>query len=295
MATVLERVTSFKPKVQVEAGTIHWLNQCIERGKTEVFSETVVMTPAMAAELLRRNPDNRSIKAVKVQQFAADMRAGRWPLNGENIIISKCGLLNDGQHRCAGLIDANVCLPMVVQFGIEREARTTIDQGSARGAGDYLSMGRVENAISSATIARIIIAFEKSNGQHIETRLVTNAEVMERVAADPKIAKAAHFAVTVGRKAQKYAAGTLIGFCYYAFSAVDEEEAVEFLCQVCEGTNLKAMSPALVVREKLLAIGRGGGRNPKVALLFRAWNFYRRGVKVKPNSMASIMPLPALI
>ena len=62
---------------KTDAGTVHWFNECVERGKGEVFSEVTTVTPGLASVLLDKNPDNRNIRAVKVEQFAADMRASR--------------------------------------------------------------------------------------------------------------------------------------------------------------------------------------------------------------------------
>ena len=156
-------------------------------------------------------------------------------------------------------------------------------------------MSGVENANSSATIARLTLAYEASQGQAIDTKPFTNAQVVERAQRDPAIAAAAHFAVRNNtQRAKNYIAGTLAGFCYLIFSRIDEDDADKFLTMVCTGEGLKAGHPALVVREKLLAT-TSKSRQIKIALLFRAWNFYRRGAKVKASGIISTMPLPALV
>lgn len=284
-------VAKLEPKAK--AGTVHWFNECVERGKRGVFSETVGVTPGLAAEMLRRNENNRSIRASKAEQYANDMRAGSWTFNGEPIIISDTGELNDGQHRMQAIIDANTVIEMLFVFGLPRASRETIDQGAARGASDYLGMSGVPNAASAATIARLVIAYEASDGQNIDGRLVTNAQVVARVRNDPQIAESAHYAVTTGRAANQYVAGTIIGFCHYLFSDIDADDAQGFLGQVCSGAGLKPGSAPLAVRERLLASGKA--RQPKVAILFRGWNFYRRNMKVRPTSLPSTMPFPALI
>jgi hypothetical protein len=277
---------------QPEHGTVHWLNDCIERGKTETFAAVVILNPGLAGELLRRNPDNRGIRPVKSLQFAADIKAGRWAFNGETIIISRDGLLNDGQHRCHAVIEANTPIKVIISFGVDRSSRLTVDQGAARGAADYLSMDGVSNASASATIARLLIAYEQSGGRDVELRTATNAQVLARVKADEGVAKAAHYGTTVGKRAAQYVAGTLIGFCYYVFSEIDENEADAFLQQVCTGEGLRRNDPAHTAREKLLTAGKSRSRN--IAILFRAWTFYRRNMQVKPSSLNATLPLPEL-
>lgn len=278
----------------VQAGSIAWLNDCIERGKRGAFGEMTTLTPGLAGELLRRNDDNRGVKITKAIQYASDMRAGRWTFNGEPIIVSSDGKLNDGQHRCIALVDANVSLQVMLVFGLPRETRLTVDQGAAKGASDYLAMDGVANASSASTIARLIIAYEKQNGETVDGRYVTNGDVMARVRSDASIEKASTYAVSTGRKANAFAAGTLIGFCFYIFSQVDEADAREFLNGLCTGVNLNPQSPVLVCREKLMTMGKA--RQPKLAVIFRAWNMYRRGVaRVRSNGLISVMPLPAVV
>lgn len=289
----MSTVTKIAPKAQPEPGTVHWLNDCIERGKSGVFSEIASLNPGLANVIEQRNPDNRSIRQTKVEQYASDMRSGRWAFNGEPIIISDEGLLNDGQHRIRALMDANICLPFLFVFGLPRETRLTLDQGSARSASDYLGMDGVENASTAASIARQLLAFEVSDAKALPTKGVTNAEVLERTHSDPGIKEAAHYAVTVGRHGAQYVAATTIGLCFYLFAEIDEHDAKEFLAQVSKGVDLKPGSPALAVRERLLAVGKS--RQAKAAVLFRGWNFFRRGMKVKANSLTAVTPFPALI
>lgn len=285
--------TKIQPVGQPQAGTIHWLTSCIDRSRSGVFSEVVTVSPGLAAELLRRNEDNRGIKAVKATQYASDMRAGRWTFNGEPIIVSDTGLLNDGQHRLMALIDANICLPFVIVFGVPRESRETVDQGGARTASDYLAMSGTQNACIASTIARLVLAYEQSEGQHVETKQVTNGEVVARVRNDDGIANSAHYAATVGIKAQKYVAATVIGFCHYLMSEIDGDDAAEYLGQVCTGVGLKPGCAAIAVRERLLAEGKS--RQRKIAIIFRGWNFHRRGMRVRTSSLPAAMPLPALV
>lgn len=299
MATAADRsktVTPIKAAKKPEAGTVHWLNECIERGKREVFSEITLLTPGLAGELLRRNPDNRGIRETKAEQYAADMRAGNWQFNGEPIIISADGLTNDGQHRAYALINANVILPMLFVFGVGRDTRTTVDQGAARSASDYLSMEGVANATVRASVARQLIAYERSEGKSISAaNYVTNAEVLARVHGDEELAKSSTFAASHAKAARLIAAPAVIGFCHYLLSDISSVEANQYLTQVCNGEGLSKRDPAYVVRERLIGMGRSG-KAEKIHIIFRGWNAYRQGRKpdhVKVVGRAS--NLPALV
>lgn len=277
------------PKLQ--AGTVHWFDQCVERGKSEVFSEVTTLTPGLATELLKRNPDNRNVRKTKVLQFETDMRADRWTFNGEPLIISKDGLVNDGQHRLRAIVDANVTIPALVVFGVDREARLTVDQGAARTAADYLGMEGVENAATAAVIARLVIAIEReSHARLYRESDVTNVEVRARVAGDPKIGEAAQYAQSVYRYTKAFAATGIVGAAFYLLSEVHPRDAKEFMDAVCIGEELKRDSPAYAVRDALLSLGRGQ-KGAKLEAIFRGWIKHRSGEPLKIAKVLGHFPV----
>lgn len=275
MAAVLDRIAPAKTKP--DAGTIFWFNQCVERGKSEVFSETTVLTPGLAGELLKLNPDNRNIRKAKLEQFVRDMQHGAWVFNGEALIVSKDGLLNDGQHRVRGVVEANVTIPMLFVFGVEREARLTVDQGSARTAADFLGMEGVENAAMAAGIARLTLAIERENCSRLfREHDVTNIEVRRRVETDPKMGEAAHYAASVYGYTKNLCAPSVIGTAFYLLSEVHPAEGRVFMDQVCIGEELRRNSPAYAVRDALLSLPRGS-RAKRLEAIFRGWVKHRSG------------------
>lgn len=267
--------------VKPQAGTVHWLNECVERGKREVFSETINMNPGLAAILLGNNPDNRCLKPFKLAHFVSDMANGRWSFNGQPIIVSKEGLLNDGQHRLNAICEANLTLPMVVQFGIDRATRTTLDQGSARTAGDFLHMGGSAHANQCASIARVVLAYEASEGRNIrDAGKFTNAQVIARVTDDGDIIKAAEYASAVNKHTMKFAAPAIIGSAFYLLGEVHPADAREYMDRVSIGEGLRLNQPAFTVRETLLKMGKGA-RQPKLEIIFHGWNKFRANGPLK--------------
>lgn len=273
-----------------EAGTVHWLNECIARGQSEVFSATTTLTPGLAAVLLERNPDNRNIRQTKVFQYEADMRSGRWAFNGEPIIISREGLINDGQHRLRALVEANTTMPMLFVFGVDREARLTVDQGAGRTAGDFLGMEGVENAAAAAGIARLVIAIERERYARLyRESSVTNIEVRKRVAADAEIAKAAHYAMTSYKSTRAFAPPGVIGAAFYLLNDVHPSDAKEFMDHVCYGEDIRRDDPAYAVRDALLSLGRGQ-KGGKLEVIFRGWVKHRSGDPLKQAKVLGHFP-----
>ena len=66
------------------------------------------ITPELAREYLKKNTDNyRKLARGTVRNYAEDIKNGRWELNGETIVFAESGVLQDGQHRLAAIIQAN--------------------------------------------------------------------------------------------------------------------------------------------------------------------------------------------
>lgn len=278
MATVLT------PKSPKGAATIGWLQQSIHRSRSEIFSEVKTITPQLAEAILAGDSDNRNIRQYKLKQMVSDMKAGRWTLNGEPIIIAKTGELNDGQHRLNAIIESGVSVPVLFVFGVERETRTTLDQGASRTPGDYLQMEGVVNANQVAAIARQLIAYERAQKTSLgRTNDITAAEVLERVKNDKYLATAARYGNTNGPRMRGFTSGTTIGMCYYLFLDKDTNDGLAFMHQLCTGEELKMFDPALTARNRLAQLDRKS-RAVQTEIIFRAWNAYRerRQLKIVP-------------
>ena len=269
-------------------GSQSWLEECIARSQDGVFSETAPLLPSLAAELLGRNPNNRSIRQKKVHQYAADIREGLWQLNGEAIKISREGLLNDGQHRCVAVVEAKRPIEAVFTFGVERETRNTLDQGAARTAGDYLQMDGYDYGKVAAGCARLVIAYERKNT--VTGRVashITNSEQYRRAINDDDIFRSAK----VGKRCSRRGilTSTLAAFLHYVFADIDEEEAEAFLIALARGENLTASDPVYAARERLINLD-GTRRGDRVEIAMRAWNARREGRTLKAIQITGTLP-----
>jgi hypothetical protein len=136
----------------------------VERGRMAVFTELVDVSPKIAEFLLENNIDNRPIRWTanlrSVETYAAAMQRGEWVINGAQIIVSKDGFLNDGQHRLHAVIKSDCTIRMLITFGVERETRNTVDQGAGRTPGNILSMHGEKNANQLAHATQFLWAYD---------------------------------------------------------------------------------------------------------------------------------------
>lgn len=104
---------------------------------TNVIARVVLVTPEKAKELLKRNRNNRSISDPRVRQYAEDMTAGKWQMNGQAVVTDINGDLKDGQHRLMAVVRSGVSVPMLLVEGVDENV-VTFDRGRVRSALDII-------------------------------------------------------------------------------------------------------------------------------------------------------------
>ena len=101
--------------------------------------EVKVITPDVAAKMLENNHANRNIREGKVAEYAADMKAGKWFMNGETICISEDGTVLDGQHRLLAVVKSGCSITVPVCVVDEGQGKV-YDIGAARRTTDIMQI-----------------------------------------------------------------------------------------------------------------------------------------------------------
>ncbi|MCJ2085530.1 hypothetical protein MKK88_05910 [Methylobacterium sp. E-005] len=257
------------------------LSQRFERNGP--FAVMVEITPDLANLLLDRNPDNRTPKAAQIETIARDIREGRWEANGETIVVSRDGDLNDGQHRLAACIVADMPIVTLLAYGMERETRQTIDSNQiTRTPGDFLTMAGIEDGNNIAAIAAYLWQIERygeipKHATH-SSRRPTKQQLQDYVGRkQASLALAAK--VTSSAKAGRLYSKSLIAVALHHIRDalgvhVEGDQPSAFIDALLTGDNLNSDDPVFVVRNRLLDDKRRRRSDPRVAmeLIIRAWN-----------------------
>jgi hypothetical protein len=255
-----------------------WFAEQLRRGERERFAVEVQLTPELAGFLLERNEDNRVIRQVKLAEMVRAIVAGRWDLNGEPLIISTCGKMNDGQHRCHAVLKSGGAITVMMMFGFARETRRSLDQGGARSVGDVISMSGVNGARDMGSAATRVLQYDK-------TRRMLNdpyarpgrAEILEFTLANDE-------ALRRSVEASNYKTNTrpvgvprsLLAALHFLFARVDPEAADVFIKRTIDGADLSSDSPIYRLRDRLTR-ERNMPFHNKADFALRAWRLWRAG------------------
>ena len=119
------------------------------------------ISPETAADLLETNSNNRSISRGTVDAYATDMASGNWDETvGVAISIDSNGVLRDGQHRLAAIVQSGVGIHMWVCRNVSPDG--IYDNNRKRSNCDQISIMRadLDNVYKSTryiAVARAII------------------------------------------------------------------------------------------------------------------------------------------
>lgn len=257
-----------------------WFQERIARGKKEPFAEVITLTPVLATIMQEKNPSNRPISKTGKGELKQDVAGGRYVFNGESIIVSDTGILNDGQHRCLTVIETGVSIQTVIVFGPKEETRFTVDTGKSKTVSNFLAMkGRKYTHALGASVGYILEW--KANG-----RLTSGNEYL-RPSKQAKLTAADQFkgidaSVELTSLAMKSVGShAVLAFCHYAFwKTSSRENADHFMTKLMEGDGLKKGDPILYCRNRLLGMGRGIDASVRAELVFKCWNAWRVGHKI---------------
>lgn len=266
------------------------LEQWLRRGRTERFVVETEVTPDLARLLLERNAENRALSTAAVETYAAAMRRGEWKLNGQNIIIAQTGELNDGQTRLHAVIDADMPVPLGIQFGVSRESRATLDVGRKRTLGDHLTMAGYAQASALAATVRLAWCYDRRAFSFSDSPSVE--QTFEYIQRHPNVGDFITHGAKVG--ATFKTSGSQFAFAAFACSRINRGVAAELLDRIADGLALTTANlPAARVRERLLQ--HVGGRIPlrryeAPAIYIKAFNAALGGRRMRALSWAPAGP-----
>lgn len=137
------------------------------------------ITPEIAANLLENNTENRSISKGTVTAYMNDIIAGNWDESvGVAISIDENGILRDGQHRLAAIVQAGVGIHTWVCRNVSSDG--IYDNNRKRSNADQISIMRADfDSVYKSTryiaIARMLI----TGINHQNRRTVTPKEIID--------------------------------------------------------------------------------------------------------------------
>lgn len=266
-----------------------WLDGRIAAGRKKPSTEIVTLTPMLAKLLLERNPVNRPISKTGSQELTQDIANHRFVFNGESIVISDTGKMNDGQHRCLTVLNTGVSIETVIVFGPKEETRFTVDTGRSKTVSNFLAMkGRKYTHVLGAAVGYYLQWREHNAIRHDGAMKPSKQAVLAAADELRGIDSSVEFTVPSMKTTRAHA---VVAFCHYAFTKkAGRVEADTFIGRLVDGDSLKKGDPILYCRNRLIGMGRGPYANVRAELIFKCWNAWRLGARIDHCKLSGVLP-----
>jgi hypothetical protein len=256
-------------------------DELLERVAGHTGTLTGLVTAEIAEWLLELNTENRPLDHKGVDRFRAILKGGKWINTGEPAIVSREGILNDGQHRLMAIRDSGIAADLDVRFGISREAFIATGTGRRRTAGQVLAIHGHSNTNCQAAIARLLRYYDA--GQMAQYRAqVESGEILRIIDADERIGQ---IAARLQRSKIGQARSGSFGFVLaVAARTAPIDKVLEFAALVSEGLTQDESNPGRRLHARLrdAAIKHEHISQIDLAVLtVRAWNAWVDGRSIQ--------------
>lgn len=264
-------------------------------------SKVQSITPKKAGELLRANTTNRPLSKSVVKTFAEAMKRGEWMVTHQGIAFDASGVLIDGQHRLAAIVEAGLPVELTVFTDVEEGTFDVLDTGKRRNAADVLAIEGEKSSTMLAAMVRTVWLFENRPDLNWSggAAAVTNHQIVQTLEAHPKLrdflALGQQIAAATGMI--KSAAGASSYLVEQANKRVDLAPWHE---GVIDGTGLDRADPRLLFRKVMFNAARkqaGQAMHRRdtrehVALYIKAFNAWADGEEINHLRFAAREAMP---
>lgn len=127
------------------------------------------VTPERASELLSKNHKfQRALSKMYVSRYVSDMKSGAWRLSPQPIVVTREGVMIDGQHRMAAVVESGTSQDFLFCEVPDESSVFSIDRGRSRNHGHILEMsGAVERGRGKrmSSIIRAMYSMERCSAK----------------------------------------------------------------------------------------------------------------------------------
>lgn len=280
-------------KAEVER-TAEWLNDMISQGKKKKFAEIIFITPTVASVMLERNPVNRPLSKQNTLHLTSDVANGKFIFNGQSIVFSSSGILNDGQHRLSAVVATGKSIETVVVFGAPEEARFFTDLGKSKTASNLLHMKGRRYTHALAAAINYYLQWQQAGfiAYGGGSQVPSKADILKAADELRGFDASVEFTCDSMKTIRSHA---VVAFCHFVFKKRSgSENADVFISRLIEGDDPRRGNPIHYCRNRLLGMDRGYTANNRIEVIFKCWNAWRLGATIDSHLKLTGGKLPKL-
>lgn len=266
------------------------LIQGAEPAPYDVVTRAVIVTPEMAKVFLGCNDNNREVSAAAQKRYELSMLAGEWLFNGESIVFDRNGQLLNGQHRLRAIVSCRLPVPLLLVYGVEPEAFTSMDCGMKRTVGQVLKMKNIPYYRALPSIARSLFIYDRLNRDFgsKSARRIPNSTVLAVIWENPGLLKSASY---VSRSFGAHLVpSSALAFSHFVFRRIDSADADIFAAKLGWEENTGDANIAVTRNffREMAALRVRMELADSAKVIFTVWNAFRKEESVSRNQLLDL-------
>jgi len=254
-------------------------------------TKLTTVTPAMAAEMLKRNTGNRKIRMAHVNRLKAEILGGRWLVTHQGIAFAEDDSLLDGQHRLMAIEAAGKSVQILVTTGVQKHhngdlninAMDVIDCGKSRSTTDQLHL------LHGVTNTNIVVGALNMIGSQLMggSRFVPSLSVGQAVKLLDIYGNSIELFIPMAGRSKLWRKSAIIGALAVAHR-IAPNSSEHFMKQLCSGSGIGAGDPVYALRESLIAFPMGSTQVDRVNLFLRVTQALYNTIQEVPVKSAKV-------
>lgn len=276
-------------------------------------TKTLLVTPAMARDMLIKNPNNRALRRSNVRYLAEELKSGRWKLTHQGVAVARDGTLLDGQHRLSAIVEANTSALINVSFDCDPEIFSVIDTGSTRTTADVLHIaGRLTSCETTTGAAVKLVYLHRTAANYTwtgEVARVSATVVLNEYQSAPELYD---WGVRLANRARNEFKMLQVKSSTAAFAVLavqegertglyDRSDIDAFVMSLATGASMAKGDPRLAFRQQLVngwTPGTNKGARASqvwLASWIKVFNAHLSGTHLKMFKTPNVTPMPKLL
>ena len=239
-----------------------------------------MMTPDKAARMLDPSEEVEKATRRKANAYAREMRRGSWKINGDTVVVSSDGVVLDGKARLLACVECGIAFPTIVVSNVSPSAWITMNGQRRRSASDILTInGEAHPRLTATAFGLVASMITMKEAFRASVATVALPDISRLVVAFPEM----EASIAVGIACKAHLPESLATALHFLASKADEEKADLFFAGVADEESDPA-EPYSVLRQTYARILKEGGRIDRtytMAIMVKAWNAFKEGVRVK--------------
>ena len=266
----------------------------------KIVVELVAVTPDMALEMLEKNDMNRNGDEKRVRQYAKDMKAGLWQMNGTTIVFAEDGTLLDGQHRLWAITEAKVTVQLLIVYNASKDSIVTLDIGKTRTASNIMQIERSAHSVTAAMLTKLLWLhdFIDGNLSPATCRMDVSNDSLRTFYNERK--DMIEYAATIAERGGHHFVKShmALAYCVIGKNTAYRYKLKAFFDTLKTGSDIGMKHPIMTLRNRLFE-NRLGVRSLSVqetlAAYIRVWNAYVRGNDLTVIRWNASEPIPEVL